>query len=295
MNIDEFMLTNQTKSRLNVTCQYYDEHTTDCEYCVYQYYSNGSVTQTSWDFIQMSNIYKSISKHCEGFSDKNDIGYGVCSPLTYETFNTSILCICATNLCNQNLESCQFSVRNQTESNTIPSNLPALLPQLKTSISCVNQNNFEKDSINTSYYCLYSRSPFINVTKCNDYIDQNMVLCLIMLRGNDTLSIGLSDDVYESTLIGNIQNIYYLNEYPGVTVSYNQTSSYFYVIYNQTINSAGNTNIQQICFCVQDNCNLNLNSCFNANRSILIANDGQRKIHTYLFFFSYSIIRLVLF
>ncbi|CAF4007216.1 unnamed protein product, partial [Adineta steineri] len=83
MNIDQFMITNQTKNRLSLTCQYndYDNvyNVTNCEYCVYQSFSNGSVSSINYDCIQITNTYKSISERCQGFSDKTDVGYGICS------------------------------------------------------------------------------------------------------------------------------------------------------------------------------------------------------------------------
>ncbi|UJR10825.1 hypothetical protein I4U23_015012 [Adineta vaga] len=106
----------------------------------------------------------SISARCEGFSEGIDIGYGMCLPLPYETFDMSILCICATNLYNENLDTCRLSVHNEIQSNTAPSSLPPLLPQLKTSVSCVNSLKtsvscvnskiFSRDSMMTSYHCI---------------------------------------------------------------------------------------------------------------------------------------------
>ncbi|CAF1425874.1 unnamed protein product [Adineta ricciae] len=233
----------------------------------------GSNIEVIQDFIQITNTYKSFAERCNGFSNQTDIGYGNCSPLSYETFNTSILCICATNLCNHDLDSCRFSVQNQTQSNSAPVSLPALLPRLQTSISCVNSLFSQTDTVNTTYYCANSHSPYINLTACIEYYRANTVLCVLILQGNGTLAVGLSEDEYRLILLANIQNIHYFDQYSGVSVAYNQSSSYFYVIYKQIIDSSNETYIQQVCFCAQDNCTSNMTSCLNANRSLTVTNN----------------------
>ncbi|UJR17872.1 hypothetical protein I4U23_004771 [Adineta vaga] len=77
------MIRNQTENRLNLTCHYDDFNATNCEYCVYQYFNNSTNATILRDCIQVTSTYKS-------FSDGIDIGYGVCSPLPYETCRSSV-------------------------------------------------------------------------------------------------------------------------------------------------------------------------------------------------------------
>ncbi|CAF1390102.1 unnamed protein product [Adineta steineri] len=282
MNIDQFMITNQTKNRLSLTCQYNDYNNvynvTNCEYCVYQSFSNGSVSSINNDCIQITNTYKSISERCQGFSDKTDVGYGICSPLSYETFNISTLCICATDFCNTDIDSCQSSVQSQTQSNSLPSVLPSFLPQLETSISCMDSKISVSESLSVSYHCIMyqNESPYINITKCNDYVINNTVLCLIFFDGDQSESIALTSDDYGFFLVEEIMSIY-SEQVSNIEQYYNESSSYFYIFSNATNPTDNSTVIQQVCFCAQDNCNSNLTNCLNANRSLTVTNNGISK------------------
>ncbi|UJR16685.1 hypothetical protein I4U23_003585 [Adineta vaga] len=100
-----------------------------------------------------------------GFSNKTDIGYDSCSPLAFDLFTTSILCLCATNICNQNLGTCQSSVNSQLQTNTAPPVLSSMIPGLEASISCFDT---AYPSYSTSY-CIDLASPFIDIPKCNAY------------------------------------------------------------------------------------------------------------------------------
>ena len=83
LDFDLSTVNNVTKTGLNLTCLYYDFDMTGCDACVYQYYSNGTATTTMYDCIQITNSYKTVSNRCQGFIDTTDIGYGICSPLSF--------------------------------------------------------------------------------------------------------------------------------------------------------------------------------------------------------------------
>ncbi|CAF4145207.1 unnamed protein product, partial [Adineta steineri] len=257
-------------------------------------FSNGSVSSINYDCIQITNTYKSISERCQGFSDKTDVGYGICSPLSYETFNISTICICATDFCNTDIDSCQSSVQSQTQSNSLPSVLPSFLPQLETSISCMDSKISVSESLSVSYHCIMyqNESPYINLTKCNDYVINNTVLCLIFFDGDQSESIALTGDDYGFFLVEEIMSIY-SEQGSNIEQYYNESSSYFYIFSNATNPMDNSTLIQQVCFCAQDNCNFNLTNCLNANRSLTVTSNGIKNISNNIFYIisSYFIIQ----
>jgi hypothetical protein len=112
--------------RSNLTCAsnsiFYNR--TGCELCIIKFFNISSSTDgrsfIRHDCVQKSNSLRRVSQRCTGFSNMIYIGYGVCSPLAYETFDVYTLCICATDFCNTNLTSCRQSVTEQLSSNTSP-------------------------------------------------------------------------------------------------------------------------------------------------------------------------------
>ncbi|CAF3631193.1 unnamed protein product [Rotaria sp. Silwood1] len=168
-NGDISTVSNRTLNRLNLTCFYDDSLVANSEYCVYQFFSNGSSLRTLYDYMRVTNIYKTIAQRCTGFSNTIDVGFGFCSPLEFELFDISILCICATDMCNKNFTSCQSSVTNQLQINSAPSVLSSMVPELNTPISCYDSS----DSLNTSFYCANVASPYIDIQKCNEYTMNN--------------------------------------------------------------------------------------------------------------------------
>ncbi len=278
-NGDLSTIVNRT-NRFNLTCYYYGNWVTNCEYCVYQYFYNGSSSTSYYDYMDTTNIYKTISQRCQGFSDKTDIGYGICSPLSFELFDISIFCICATNMCNMNLTTCRTSVSNQLESNSAPSVLSSIIPELVTPITCVDTTYQITDSLNASFYCAVLASPYIDIEKCNEYVANNTVLCMVTITDGDELSIAIPTDFSKYYLDGALGRINTFNRDPTKTLWYNETSASFYLNYNvTTINgNVSQTTHTQRCFCAEDNCNMDLTSCLNANRSIPIGNTTTSKL-----------------
>ena len=76
---------------------------------------------------------------CQGFSNNSDLGYGSCAPLPFELYNTTTLCICATDFCNRDLITCQLAVANRTSSQIIS---PLLFPILTAPIRCYDNTLF---------------------------------------------------------------------------------------------------------------------------------------------------------
>jgi hypothetical protein len=60
--IDLSKLNNGTMNRLNLTCSSGSGFEINSEYCVYQYYSNGSSSMIRYDCIRITNSYQSYEK-----------------------------------------------------------------------------------------------------------------------------------------------------------------------------------------------------------------------------------------
>ncbi|CAF0898185.1 unnamed protein product [Rotaria sordida] len=258
-------VSNKTLNRLNLTCFYNDNLVTNCEYCVYQFFSNGSSSRSLYDYTTVTNIYKSIAKRCTGFSNITDIGFGFCSPLQFELFDISILCICATNMCNMDFPSCQSSVNNQLKTNSAPPLLSSMIPELNRSISCYDSSN----SLNTTSYCFNFASPYIDIEKCNEYTINNTLVCMYQMSTDGPFLSALTRDTYKYYLSGALSRVYQFNQESSITLSYNETSSSFYINYLFLYRDGNNTislNMER-CFCTENYCNYNLTTCLSANRT----------------------------
>ncbi|CAF0996500.1 unnamed protein product [Rotaria sordida] len=261
-------VSNKTLNRLNLTCFYNDNMVTDCEYCVYKFFYNGSSSTISYDCMIVTNIYTNIAQRCTGFSNTTDIGFGFCSPLEFELFDISIFCICATDMCNINFTSCQSSVTNQLQTNSAPPVLSSMIPEMNTPISCYDSS----DPLNNSFYCANFASPYIDIQKCNEYTINNTLLCMHQMDSDGPFFFALTPDIYKYYLSGALSRVYQFNQELSTTLSYNETSSSFYINYifryvngNQTISWH-----MERCFCAQSYCNYNLTTCLGENRTITI-------------------------
>ena len=199
----------------------------------------------------------------------------------FELFDISILCICATNLCNTNLTTCKSSADNQIKTNSAPSSLPSFMHDLSTNISCIDTTSSSDDnSSNISSYCSGSASPYIDVEKCNQYVIDNTVLCVYYAYGSTQTLTPLTADHYKMYLSTIRSTINQDSLDSSIDLYYNESSSYLYINTNLTINDQ--PRIVKRCICASDNCNYNLATCLNSNRSISIENSATSKV--FLFF-----------
>jgi hypothetical protein len=137
------------------------------------------------------------------------------------------------------------------------------------------------NSSTTDYYYASSLSPYINITKCNEYVINKTVLCVYIASDDQILSLALTEDSYRMFLSNIINAMNPNNQDNSVQQFFNQTSSYFYL--NWRITYANNsTSMSDRCICAQDNCNTNLTNCLNANRSIAVQNNATSKSFQYL-------------
>ena len=127
---------NNITLRLNLTCVSdfgESDPFTNCEYCVYEFFNNGTDSTMYRDCIYLTNTYRLVTQRCSGFTRDSDVGYGACSPLPFEYFDIDLLCICATDHCNENFTTCKRSV----DSNPKPTVMPTPIPTLTTASSSI--------------------------------------------------------------------------------------------------------------------------------------------------------------
>lgn len=236
---------------------------------------------------------------CQGFSNNSDLGYGSCTPLPFELYNTTTLCICATDFCNRDLITCQQAVANRSSSQTIS---PVLFPALTAPIRCYDNTLFTTyfngyyTQRNISYACAIS-SPlgwwysFLVPTKlidqimCDDYTKANTVLCGVgetVTQNNNGYNSGAAGNSYwtgrhqvrytaEEYATGIISSftgasLYYTNDNDGNAFS--MTTEFFesstnVVIRRDVFDAVGNLlNVRSLfCFCSTDDCNIDFETC----------------------------------
>ena len=173
----------------------------------------------------------------------DNIGSGNCGqPQSYETFGSVQLCICATDNCNQDLVTCQRSVKTITTYQ-----LSALIPSLTTTVQC-------QDTLNASNIC--TEHPFIDISLCQQYVKNNSVLCAITIQGTQPIQTSWIYDSYAAFLDEQIYEVK-LAFSNGVSPAYNETSTNVY--YEYSINALGPT---EECFCANySSCNQDINTC----------------------------------
>lgn len=247
------------KSTRNLTCSN-DFNSGDtfinCDYCVYEYFSNGTDSVISYDCLYLTNTYRLVTKRCTGFTDSKDIGYGLCSQLDFEYFDIDLLCICATDFCNQNFTTCKQSV----DANPNVPRLSSPITPLTNKIQC---NDTPLGPLNSTYYCFRDSTPYINLSQCEEYVRNNTVLCMYLETNNgDYLTVvAIPDEDYEYVLAEQIQLMQRMSEKTNVKQFYNETRTNFYFQWNEQIIDTNSTLISNRCFCLTDYCNANLPKC----------------------------------
>jgi len=254
------------KSHRNLTCSNdfnSIETFTDCDYCVYEYFSNGTNSVISYDCLYLTNTYRLVTKRCSGFTDSSDIGYGVCSQLEFEYFDIDLLCICATDFCNQNFTACKQSV------DTNP-NLPSLPSPIALRNEKIQCNDTKLGLFDSTYYCVRDSTPYIDMNQCEEYVRNHTVLCMYLESGdsNYLTHIAIPDEDYEYVLAEQIYRMQQMDEKPNVKQFYNETQTNFYIQWNEQDEDLNSTMIYNRCFCLTDFCNINLSYCLQSSSSI---------------------------
>lgn len=268
----------QLTNRNNLTCSSGNDADNDfytnCEYCVYEFFNNGTDSSINYDCIYITNTYRRVTQRCSGFTSDSDTGYGLCSALFFEYFDINVLCICATDLCNENFTTCKQSVDSNPNVAVLPSPIPSLNAD-SGAIECVDT---PLGVYNTTYYCLKDSTTYINLTQCEEYVRDHTVLCMYIESdsGNYLTLVALPDEDYEYVLADQLQSMEQMESNGDVQQFYNETSQAFYVEWNDVLeNSDNRTVIYNKCYCTTNNCNNNLSTCLQAGYKISEANRGE--------------------
>jgi len=268
---------NTIKNRRNLTCasDFSDiDLYTNCEYCVYEFFNNGTDSTISHDCIYITNTYRLVTQRCTGFTNTSDIGYGLCSTLPFEYFDIDLLCICATDLCNENFTTCKQSVDSNRNLPVLPTPIPLLTAE-SSAISC---HDTTLGILNSTYYCIRDSTPYINMTQCEEYVQNHTVLRMYLEsdNGNYLTLVALPDEDYEYVLADQIHLMQRMAIKLNVKQYYNETKDAFYVQWNEILEHMDNyTMIYNKCYCLTNDCNINLTACLQSNMKRNIANIGK--------------------
>jgi hypothetical protein len=127
-----------------------------------------------------SNLYVAVLQYrnCSGpvFSASRPIGYGSCSSRPYLLINRTDMCI-STGLHNNatgfTYANCQVAVNSTILNNTVPAQLPNLLPNLTNTLSCADYALPSSHSLCN----FYSNWMGFNQTLCMNFVATNMGVC----------------------------------------------------------------------------------------------------------------------
>ncbi|CAF3784044.1 unnamed protein product [Rotaria magnacalcarata] len=240
---------NQISVTRNITC--YSPMTpitiNDYQLCVFRVYygAGGFVPLLEFairDGLWYTNTFRQLIKRCHGFSTTSDVGIATCSPLSYETFQNMTICICGESHCNIDLATCKdWNMKNAP--------LPQMDIALKDLSNPVNCSGLEERSVLPK---LCTEHPFINVSKCLDYVRSNTVLCSISIVENIIRQEALVADNYERAMIEQCRAV----RYYGRVLEFNFTKTFAF------FSRLNPFSTNEICFCnAYQNCNINSRSC----------------------------------
>ncbi len=248
----------------------------------------------------ITNIFRQmVHNRCQGFSNTSDLGYGSCTPQSFELYTSTSLCICATDFCNRDFATCQQSVISSSASPTL---VPQIVPLLTTPVSCYENTlwyqYYPSSTQNVSSTCipsyeyssrstLYVPSQLIDQTMCETHTRANSVLCAVDVsvitnydsyNGNGHVSVPLPHMIrytaedYIGKLLAplNLTSGQYSNNN---TYAYgSNTPNVVNTIYEGSTNVVIRHNVYDLvgnlldistltCFCSTDNCNVDFGTC----------------------------------
>jgi hypothetical protein len=275
---------NTITDRLNLTCASDFGSTdlfTNCEYCVYELITNGTDSTISHDCIYITNSYRLLTQRCSGFSDTSDTGYGLCSQLPFEYYDINLLCICATDFCNENFTTCKQSV----DSNPKLPILPSPIPLLTAKSSVITCQDTPLGVLNSTYYCVRDTTPYIDMNQCEEYVRNHTVLCMYLESDNGSYLtvVAVPDEDYEYVLAEQIQLMERMAVRSNVQQYYNETTEAFYLQWKEQLANMvddimiNETMIYNKCYCLTNHCNVNLTTCLQSIVAVNKANRSEKK------------------
>ncbi len=238
----------------NITCRLNGNVTSEsnfqlCAIRVYQGTTSASVpTFSLYDgFYYGNTLRRYIQNRCDSQNNTLPANTGVwncSSPMPFETSVASIqICVCATDSCNIDINSCEQSVNLNT-------NIPQLLdimPSLNLTLPC-------SDTLNASNTC--GENPYIDVTLCQQYVKNNSVLCAITVNGTETIQTSLIYENYEAYLDEKIYEVRSALSITPNNFSIDSNNDFFYHYSNSDTGST------EKCACTTNSfCNENITTC----------------------------------
>jgi hypothetical protein len=203
--------------------------------------------------IWFTNTFRQFIKtrNCEAFSGAVDTGMSRCNLMSYETANTLTLCICATSNCNEDLNGCEASIKEN--SNVTP--LPSIMSILTETIECANAS----ESF-SSFSPLPESSLFIDDAALEDYFQNHSVLCTIIDGSvSPPMQRALIEENYQSYLTNRLHALKMLRQLIRIDTPI-QTDTNIYVTYTP------GTETFEECACTQSSaCNYNISTCATTN------------------------------
>jgi hypothetical protein len=236
----------------NLTCYLNsDESTiTDFQLCAIRVYTTQVSIDESYDVITQNgiwftNIFRHLIKtrNCLGFSNASDVGVSMCDTMPYETVKKMTLCICATDNCNERLETCEASIGANSNAILLPRSLPVLTKPVECS-----------ETSEISDTC--SEHASINSELCDVYVRNHSVLCTIVMDDDKMTQKALIEENYEKFLddkLHELKPIVIANP----TNLLEERENYVYYAYHPDA-----TRTVQECACTQTAiCNYDISTC----------------------------------
>lgn len=216
-----------------------------------------------------SNLYAAVmqDRNCAGpmFSSSRPIGYGSnCSTRPYLQVNRTDMCISTglySNGTGFTYSDCQTAVNATIMTNTVPAQLPNLLPNLTNTLSCGDYALPSSHSLCN----FYSNWIGFNQTLCMNYVSNHMGLCYVYY--DPWYNYGYSQGFYS------VEGYQQLNDYIlwAVANNYSTSTGVQYRLFQSatqallalpTLMSDNVTSYYTcLCFCTTDWCNMNMSTC----------------------------------
>jgi hypothetical protein len=251
----------------------YNFSSTGTEFCIVQHISitqpNGSIINTTFSSFSLGDnpVQQHIRRRCTSgtFTSSSPIGYSACTRLPHDRITKSI-CICSTNLCNENYATCVASV--QAAQSPLQPNVAFDLPELTNLISCSQgyHGPIYQDIYQATGFGFNAFTP-LNLSQARAYAANNAVACAIYVHPStgDSYQIALPYEDYSGillTILGLKQTMSTLTNYSeGATNVWAQVSMAVSINAFFAVNTTANDQI--ICFCTTNYCNQNLSTCSN--------------------------------
>ena len=225
----------------------------NCNLCamrIYTYINNGSeATVTIRNCLWFTNTFRPYiqSRNCADFPETTDIGVSKCDPMPYEDVEEVTLCICATNECTTDLDTCRQSVEQQEGI----IKLDAIMKDLTEIIQCADLSNQATTCFTGEIY-----SPK-NQEACTEYVTNNAVFCTLLNQNTENLQkSALIYEDYQSYLTERLVALMQIIAL--ATVQYQDKAIYA----NYPVSGEAT---QTQCGCAfTSSCNSNLNTCFSS-------------------------------